>query len=367
MNANNIFCREKVLTEMNHPLVTRKGMAIIILATIMLAILPYSFPLILGIITALMLERFVRKLNKWVKKRLYSVIVIYFLFLFSLFISLYVISTVVIKQLFSLFKMLPSFIKIINNTIFEILSRWAHYSEKLPRDFLLSIEDSFSEFQTNLIDILKNLTEQFLTIITSLPNFMFELIVYLLVVFLFLVELPSIKFKLSSILKKTTKKKIKLLISEISRVLFGFFKAQVILSAVTFILSFIGLVFLNIPYAFLLAILIVIVDLLPILGTGSFLVPWAIFSIINGDKELGIGLIILFLVITVIRRIIEPKIISSNLGISPLAALVSMFLGFKLIGVIGLLLGPGLVILFDVLKQTGFIRLDRLKKIEPNL
>ncbi|GAA3331144.1 hypothetical protein GCM10020331_086530 [Ectobacillus funiculus] len=89
------------------------------------------------------------------------------------------------------------------------------------------------------------------------------------------------------------------------------------------------------------------------------LVPWAVIAIIQDNQPLGIGLLILFAVITIVRRIIEPKkIYSTSMGISPLAAIISMYIGFKLLGFVGLFLGPTLIIIYDALKKkSGIIQM----------
>ena len=94
---------------------------------------------------------------------------------------------------------------------------------------------------------------------------------------------------------------------------------------------------------------------MPILGTGSVLVPWAVVSIIMGNSFLGIGLIILFLVITVFRRMIEPKIIGDSIGIGALSTLISLWVGFELVGVVGIFLGPIVVIVYQAMRKVGLL------------
>ena len=156
-------------------------------------------------------------------------------------------------------------------------------------------------------------------------------------------------------MKEQTRQKVFLVGSQLNKAGLGFLKAQAILSLVTFIMAVIGLSILDVRFAVLLSLLIVIVDILPILGTGSVLVPWAVIALIQDNNFLGFGLIILFLVITVVRRVIEPKVYSSSLGISPLASLISMYVGFKLLGIAGIFIGPIIVIIFETLKKANII------------
>jgi sporulation integral membrane protein YtvI len=137
---------------------------------------------------------------------------------------------------------------------------------------------------------------------------------------------------------------------------FGFLRAQLILSAMTYIIALTGLLILDVDYPLAIALLTVIVDILPILGVGSALVPWATYSLITGNTFLAVGLLILFVVITIIRRIVEPKVLGDAVGISALAALVSLYVGFKIFGVIGLFLGPIIVIIYQAMRKVGLLQ-----------
>ena len=108
----------------------------------------------------------------------------------------------------------------------------------------------------------------------------------------------------------------------------------------------------NIEYPIIMAILIGFIDALPILGAGTIMIPWSIISASYGDIKLAISLVILYLIIIITRQLIEPKIVSSHIGIHPIFTLIAMYTGFKLIGVIGmfgifgLFLGPPLMAIF---------------------
>ena len=95
------------------------------------------------------------------------------------------------------------------------------------------------------------------------------------------------------------------------------------------------------------------VDLLPYLGTGIIFVPWIFYELINDNYFLAIGLSVLFIVIVVQRQIMEPKIMSTNLGISPLVSLISIFVGLQIFGFIGLLIGPICAVLAHTLHKAN--------------
>jgi len=121
------------------------------------------------------------------------------------------------------------------------------------------------------------------------------------------------------------------------------------------VIILIGLLILRIDYAITIALIAGIVDILPYLGTGIIFVPWIIYMAISGNIGLAIGLGVLYLVVLVQRQIMEPKILSSNIGMDPLATLISLFVGFKLIGFLGLIVGPvSLVILTTLYRARVF-------------
>jgi len=269
----------------------------------------------------------------------------------------YFATTRILKELFSL-------IQYIQKNIPEILAWFVNLYDKiqdliklLPPEIALQINKSFNTFLQKLanIDIVSVVGNYAIDISTAIPNLFILTIIVLVSLFLFSLYLPKIHTRFLSLFKEKTQEIISVLSKEMKAATLGFLRAQIILSTITYIISFITLTILGVKYAFAISFLIIIVDLLPILGTGSTLMPWAIFSIARGDTFLGIGLIVLFLVITIVRKAIEPKILGERIGLGPLITLISIWVGFKALGVIGVFLGPILVILFKALVKIGVI------------
>ena len=120
---------------------------------------------------------------------------------------------------------------------------------------------------------------------------------------------------------------------------------------------FVGL---NVKYPLLIALITAFVDALPILGSGTIMVPWAIISSLDGDINLGISIIVLWIIMCVVKQFLEPKVVSNRLGIHPIFTLIAMYTGFKLIGVIGMLIGPIVLIIiksiFGALIEQGILK-----------
>lgn len=147
-------------------------------------------------------------------------------------------------------------------------------------------------------------------------------------------------------------------------------KAYLLILCITFlellagfkILSAFGLM--SDTYIIILALVIAVIDIIPVLGTGTVLIPWALYSLIVGNTWLGVGLVAVYVIITVIRQYIEPKLVSLQLGLPPFLTLIAMFFGLQMFGFIGLFLMPMLVMLVKMLSDNGTIHLWRTERDE---
>ncbi|WP_261808083.1 AI-2E family transporter [Paenibacillus sp. N3.4] len=99
-------------------------------------------------------------------------------------------------------------------------------------------------------------------------------------------------------------------------------------------------------------------EFVPVVGTGLVFIPWFIYQLLLGHTAMGVGLLILFLVLTIFRRIVEPKVLSDAVGINALAALISLYVGFELMGITGLFLGPLVVIIYQAMRKAGLLKLN---------
>lgn len=139
-----------------------------------------------------------------------------------------------------------------------------------------------------------------------------------------------------------------------------FFKcivSYVLILGVTFAELTVGLFLLGVEGAAVFAFLIAVLDILPVLGTGTILVPWAVICFATGDTGMGAGILVLYLVITVVRNIVEPKLVGKQMGLSPVVMLPSMLLGLKFLGLFGLFAVPLAVALLKTLNDEGVIHI----------
>ncbi|WP_247747209.1 sporulation integral membrane protein YtvI [Alkalihalobacillus sp. BA299] len=136
----------------------------------------------------------------------------------------------------------------------------------------------------------------------------------------------------------------------------GFFIAQIILISLSFVIIIVGFMILQIENALTIAVIAAVLDFLPYLGTGLIFVPWIIYCLITGNYFLAFGLMILYALVLVQRQLAEPKVLSSNLGINPLATLISLFIGLQLFGFVGLIIGPVTLVILVALYHAGILQ-----------
>ena len=133
----------------------------------------------------------------------------------------------------------------------------------------------------------------------------------------------------------------------------GYFKAQFKIEVWIYILLLIGLLILKVDYAFLIAFGIAFIDLLPVFGAGTIMVPWAVVEILSGEYKMAVGLVIIWLISQLIRQVIQPKIMGDSIGFEPIPTIFLLYIGYRLGGVLGMIMALPIVIIMVNLNEEG--------------
>ncbi|WP_084268785.1 sporulation integral membrane protein YtvI [Oceanobacillus damuensis] len=332
---------------------------LIILLITILFILPISIPLVLALLTALMLNPLVRLIQQKLKiNRKTSVSIVFLLFIILVGVVGTFIVTKSVTQLVIFAESVPSYVNQLNS----LYSQWERdlhrYTSDLPIEFVkeitTSIEGSIASISTTIRDFLT--LDNIAKIFAKIPDFLINFIVYLIALFLFMLELPILKSNMYGLLRKETAEKVSFMNARLTSVLFGFFKAQFLVSIIILAVSLVGLYLIVPEVALIMSLIIWLIDLVPIIGSIIVLGPWALFLLLTGDTATGIQLAILAVILLAIRRTVEPKVMGQHIGLSPLATLISMFIGLQLFGILGFVIGPVIVIAFTSAKEAGIIK-----------
>jgi len=262
----------------------------------------------------------------------------------------------VFAELIAFFQKVPGYVMNANQYVDDIMNETEAVFQHLPSDTVVQIENWLLGLTDALTSAVMSLSKTVVSFISGIPGMFIFFIVFLVAVYMFSYSLPTMKESVLSLFDEKSRPKVDEVLINLKKSIFGFLRSQLILSGLTYIISLAGLLVLDVKYPLAIALLIVIVDIMPILGTGSVLVPWGTFLLATGDVFTGIGLYVLFLVITVFRRIVEPKILGDSVGIGALSALISLYVGFKLVGVVGVFLGPIVVIIYMAARKAGLFQ-----------
>ncbi|MDQ0231301.1 sporulation integral membrane protein YtvI [Metabacillus malikii] len=334
-------------------------LTILLVSAIIFLILPISIPLIIAFITALFLEPLTRVLQQKGKlKRNFSVLIVFLIFLIIISVSGYFLTTKVVGEVVQLAQNAPSYINDIAKVWEGLEDDFSTTVQDLPPEVVQEITNQITNFlqksRTELAGYLN--IENVKTLFTNIPNVLVNLIVYLIALFLFMLELPKLKTKAYSYLTDKTAEKVSFMLSRLSFVVLGFIKAQFLVSILIFIVTFIGLLFITPELALIMSLIIWIIDVIPLIGSIIIMGPWTLYHLITGDMALAAQLGVLTVILLVIRRTVEPKVMGSHIGLSPLATLISMYLGLKLFGILGFFIGPMILIIYNSAREAGIIK-----------
>ncbi|AOV08374.1 sporulation integral membrane protein YtvI [Sporosarcina ureilytica] len=336
-------------------------LSVIFIILIFLYIIPVSLPIIFALLTALLIDPLVRLVEKQFKWNRKPAVISVFIFILAIISSLlYYTVTRLIGKIIDFTHAAPGHFNTLSGFWIDMQNKLFQYTAGMPTEVIESIQESFKNiFDSIRIAILELLSyDKITSLLTDVPNFLVSLIVFIIALFLFMLELPELKKLLFKYLTKSTEKKVRFMVTKLNSILFGFVKAQFLVSLIIFAVTLVGLLLIKPKYAIIMSVIIWIIDLIPILGSIIILAPWALYYFISGDVGTGTQLTILAIILLVIRRTVEPKVMGSQIGLKPLPTLIAMFIGLKLMGFLGFFIGPLVVILFTTAREANIIRVN---------
>ena len=311
----------------------------------------FYMPFLIAFIISLMIEPAIKKIMKktHLTRRTSSIIIFVLVSVIIigglawLLITLFSESSSLLQRLNDYFdKLYEQFQNLINYFNFDNI----HLSDEI----LEVIQNSTGDFLTTASDWLRNILNNLINFVTSIPSIAICIGITVIALYFICVDKIYILDQIEHHLPRLWVKKISIHLKDLIQTLGGYLKAEATLILVSFVISLIGLYILqivgfNVQYPLLMALFIGFVDALPILGSGTVMIPWAIICALNGDINLGIAIIILLIIMSVVRQVLEPKLVSKNIGVHPIFTLIAMYTGFKVIGIMGLLVGPIVLII----------------------
>ena len=216
---------------------------------------------------------------------------------------------------------------------------------RLFGDFGEYVADAFYRIAMSLLTSLGSVISG---IVATVPEVLFFLLILIVASVYFSLGLEEINSSVKRLLPRSVASFIVGMKNGFLGAFLKYTRAYLLLLLITFLEMLVGLFLIRSPYPFVMAMVIALLDLLPVIGVGFVLIPWGVWAFIVGNTPFGIGLLVLFVVHTVLRQIIEPRIVGKNLGVHPILTLVFIYIGYSLFGFVGLLLVPVFTVLVNV-------------------
>jgi len=332
----------------------------VILAAALLAfryVVPIMVPFIIAFIVSAMLQLPLDRMKiKNRRMRKLTSIVLCGVFYFIVVIIITVLGARIISEAGDLIRAIPrlfgELVPFVNRAFDELEVTVAAYDaelatfiDQIATSTLKTVSQTVTNFSAKALIVVTGYA-------TSIPGLIVSIVITVISTFFMAIDFDLI---LSFFKKLVPSSKEELFSTSMhyAKTMIGvYIKSYALLFTLTFVELGIGFSLLNIPYAILLALIISIFDLMPILGTGGILLPWALILLLMGNLKLAAGIAALYIIITAVRQTLEPKIVGAQIGLHPLATLIAMLLGLGLFGLVGLISFPVALAVITAMGRT---------------
>lgn len=249
-----------------------------------------------------------------------------------------------IRELVDLSVSLPRYVKPVQEFIIYTFQKSKLLYFSLPPEITGRITENLSTFTGALSDFASTLAHFLINFASALPGAVLGIIVTVIATYFFSRDRSLIVKLWVKAIPHPWGEKSLAVVREIAYAFLSYVRAQSFLVSLTTVQAILGLYIIGAEYALTVGFLIGVFDMIPVLGPATIIIPWAIWSFIIGNTALGVKLLVLYLLIWMVRQFLEARVVAANLGLHPLAVLVAMYVGLRLLGVPGLIFGPIILI-----------------------
>lgn len=318
--------------------------AVLFLLFVVPKLLGFFMPFVIGWIVSMIANPLVKFLEKKVKiVRKHSSAIIITVVLAAIVGLLYVTIAMIVKESMQLIDELPELVDKASNQFDQLSERLSKVSNSLPANMRNIVDKLFASIGNYVNNFVSEIEPPTIATAGQFAKTTAEIflmfIVTVLSAYFFIVKREELIAGLKKNLPGSVSDGWVFIYDNFKTAVGGYFKAQFKIMLIVTVIMFVGFEILGVNYSFLLALGIAFLDFLPVFGTGVILWPWAIIDMLSGNYVRAIGLIVIYLICQIIKQVLQPKMVGDSIGISPLATLVFMFTGYRLYGVLGMILG----------------------------
>lgn len=306
--------------------------------------LPILLPFILAAVLAILLDPLVDLATLRGKvPRGWAVFLVLTIFIAGISAIIVLLFSRLLLELYVLSQNIPDLSQLFRDTINK--AQYYYSRINLPPEVLDQLQQVATKMGETLTGTVTAVANGLLGFMTALPNMLMVLLITLIATFFFCKDRDRLQRAFFKLFSEPLRHQVRSVYLDLSTALLGYFRAMVTLISITMLFAIIGLTIIGAEYALTMGLVIGFFDVLPILGPGTVFLPWVVWCLITGQIKMAVSLGCLYVIIIVVRQIMEPKLVAQNIGVHPLATLSAIFIGLKTLGVWGIILGPAILVI----------------------
>ena len=323
-------------------------------------VLALMFPFVVGWVIAMIASPLVNWLEEKfnIVKKLGSALVVILVLALIVLILYFSISKLVTETI-SLLENIPQLYKELEAGLDQIGNSLQGIFHRLPPQFqegwdniLLNMDQKVGTFITKISEPTVAAAGNFAK---RVPSYLISIIVAIMSAYLFTVEHEEVLVWAKKTAPPSVVKRMTLVSDNLKYAVGGYLKAQIKIMGVVFLILWVGLTLLQVHYAVLIAIVIAFLDFLPFFGTGTAMIPWALYKFLVGNVKMAVLLLIVYAITQLVRQLIQPRMLGKSMGLNPLVTLILLYLGYRLGGVTGMIVAvPFGMILINMTEAGAF-------------
>lgn len=267
----------------------------------------------------------------------------------------YLVITILFRQLYGFIADMPQMWR----ALLTDLERFANTANQYVGNISPKVSQVFNNLEDIIGDMISGLPSSvdfsgMGSMVGSIANVIIAIIMCVMSAYFFIADREWCGRFFERYIPQAVKKKYDVFYTSIKQAVGGYFKAQLRIELWIYILLLFGLTVLNVRYSAIIALLIAILDFLPVFGSGAVLAPWAVVSLLGGNYVKAVGMVVIWGISQLVRQLIQPKIMGDSIGMEPIPTLFLLFVGYKLAGVGGMLVAVPIGIIVVNMNEAGF-------------
>nr|PZN73169.1 MAG: sporulation integral membrane protein YtvI [Bacillota bacterium] len=323
------------------------------------ALLTYALPVVMPFVVAWVLVELMEPSVTWLVRRTRMprslAVTLMLIIIVGIMVALFTVGVAyLVGEIRALIRNLPYLYAAGLDLSGQVLLYLEEMVGSLPESIQATISENLSKLQANLGGHLETLARR-LGFVTSVPGFLINVIVTFVATFFMARDREMIGAFLLSLFPAKWRDQLRQVRMEVLTNAISWAKAQALLILTTAVVSMIGLAIIGADYVALAGLAIGLLDVLPIVGPGALYTPWILYSAFTGRLGFAVKLLIVYAAVSALRQVLEPRVVGDRVGLHPLAVLLSIYLGIKFFGALGVLFGPLIAILLKAMIASGLL------------